>query len=226
MKKYRRLLPLLLLTSCIELSVYTPVPDYPDDKSSYKMEVEDNGFRFRKIAENENYPDYILVTENKRPDFAFHSPCLNFLENRDIRNLYGNLSLVIARGIAEHPDYFFAHNKGGLEISINSFSLNSNDSCFHNEIKLSMNADIYLITDQGRVTRDFIYTDEIHSHVTDFYIFSVLWTIPAIIESGFRGNRQDQMNDITKNMLLNFSAKLKDVLHNSSSPDNKEDSQL
>ncbi|MCB1175585.1 MAG: hypothetical protein KDK39_18565 [Leptospiraceae bacterium] len=168
----------------------------------------------------------IRLVNNQDPVFGRHSGCFNLSGSDAIGNYYGSLLTVLAREIQQEPQLYFtsAPAPALVEIAVLRWELVSNDQCFSNTVALHFDIQILesdnpaneagdLETEDGanvqpaetlRPGLRFSKEVQMDSWVTDLYLYSIIWSIPTIIHSGFRGNRQDQMNQLGRTAIQEF----------------------
>ncbi|NCN11653.1 MAG: hypothetical protein GW938_17585 [Leptospira sp.] len=145
------------------------------------------------------------ITDERRLDdkLGLHQPF--FFKNRILKNEYGNLSSLLSREIQNHPDkYERILKKGNVHIFIKNFHVGTKDNCWSNLTSVDFQADVQY----GDTTEPFSYYDKIESKVTDcFLIGSSITLVPLLLYvpyQGFRGNREDQVNQLGRNAVDAF----------------------
>jgi len=179
------LLGTLFLSSCtfIELRMYPPVPEKNEGEEAVP-------------------PLFVWVDETHLGEnLAFHRPYL--FRERPLANRYGSLVPILKREVFRNPRrYPLVHSGFIREVRIQTFHLESVDSCWTNRVSLELRVEIL----EEYRKRGIKYRDEIVSHVTDCFLIGssvtlipLLWYIPYL---GFRGNREDQLNQLGRNAIL------------------------
>ncbi|WCL47764.1 hypothetical protein [Leptospira sp. GIMC2001] len=167
----------------IELKIYPPLPNkkfVPDQPKNTSISwVDDTG----------------LGT-----NLAYHNPSI--FSPRFLENEFGGLVYILDREVSNHPDiYPSLHKNGSTKIHLKEFRLNTNDSCFSNLTSINIRLEV---TKNNKIY-PFTYKDEIHSSVTDCYLVgSTLLIVPLVVYvpyQGFRGTREDQLNQLGRNGL-------------------------
>ncbi|BDA80840.1 hypothetical protein LPTSP3_g37700 [Leptospira kobayashii] len=127
-----------------------------------------------------------------------------FVSADDLPNEYGSLNYLIQKEISIRKSRYPGLFQGG-KIEITKFQLESLDRCYSNEVHVKMSA----LAQVGRgKASNFEYEDKIVSHVTNCYLLGssltivpLIWYVPYM---GFRGNRQDQLNQLGRNAIEAF----------------------
>lgn len=169
----------------IRLRIYPPLPS-----KTYVSDQKLKGFE--------------IVDERKLDNrLGLHQPY--FFNERILFNEYGSLANILAREIQNHPEkYSKVLNKDNSKIHIIDFQVGTKDSCWKNISYVKFHAELQIAS---RI-ESFIYKDSIDSKVTDcFLIGSSLTLIPLLIYipyQGFRGNREDQVNELGRNAIDAF----------------------
>jgi hypothetical protein len=138
--------------------------------------------------------------------YLFRFTELSFLEiEYNLQNEYGSLPYLIRKELSIRPDNFPNLLKEGGKIEIKEFVLDSTDRCWTNLVSVKMNVNVQI----GRRPQEtFFYQDQIESHVTDcFLLGSSIPILPLILYipyAGFRGNREDQLNQLGRNAIESF----------------------
>ena len=203
----------------MSLSIYIPHPGITAEKTpAYSSRQDIEGISLYKQHEIPGLflPETIRIEGKYNQYFAWHSPCLFFMENKSLKNVYGDIYQTIADDFINFPGLYFSKDQSlkKLIIKINHFQLESDDTCLKNQVSVIMDVDtiVELTNTDGKLVFNYKYADTVFSRVTDLYIISIIGTIPVMIHSGFRGNRQDQLNALGKNALEGYTNKLKSVL--------------
>lgn len=187
---------LLLLSSflamgCgISLRVYRPFPN-------------ETPFEFVKKMDHIE----IKVKEENRMKMATYDGY--FANPEGLPNEYGPLSYLIRKELSMRGNrYPLLLDRGG-KILVDEFQLVSLDRCSKNLSFVRLKVRIQIGSGAEEV---FSYYDEIDSRVTNCYltgsiltVVPLLWYVPY---NGFRGNREDQLNQLGRNSLSEFFAKL------------------
>lgn len=160
----------------------------------------------------------IFVKEENRMKMGVYDGY--FFNPEGLPNEYGPLSYLIRKELSMRGNrYPLLLDRGG-KIFVDEFQLVSLDRCSKNLsfVKLKVRVQI-----ANNVEEQFSYYDEIDSRVTNCYltgsvltVVPLLWYVPY---NGFRGNREDQLNQLGRNSLSEFFTKLEDLSgYNGSSP--------
>ncbi|TGM21741.1 hypothetical protein [Leptospira meyeri] len=135
-----------------------------------------------------------------------------FTKPDGLTNEYGPLSYLIRKELSIRGNRFPLLIDRGGKIFIDEYQLVSLDRCSKNLSFVRMKARIQIL---GTAEETFSYYDEIDSRVTNCYltgsiltVVPLLWYVPY---NGFRGNREDQLNQLGRNSLSEFFAKLEIV---------------
>ncbi|TGN14704.1 hypothetical protein [Leptospira ilyithenensis] len=176
----------LFFSECgISIRVYRPFPE----EAPFELVTFDK--KLTIITPNENLQRFALYDGY-------------FVSADDLYNEYGSLSYLIQKEISirksRYPGLF-----QGAKIEITKFQLESLDKCFSNEVHVKMSALVQV--GRGKAS-NFEYEDKIDSNVTNCYLLGssltvvpLIWYVPYM---GFRGNRQDQLNQLGRNALEAF----------------------
>ncbi|TGL41488.1 hypothetical protein [Leptospira perdikensis] len=185
----------------ISLRVYRPFPN-------------ETAFEFVKKMDHIE----IKVKEENRMKMGIYDGYFSSPEG--LPNEYGPLSYLIRKELSMRGNrYPLLLDRGG-KILVDEFQLVSLDKCSKNLSFVRLKVRIQIGSSTEEV---FSYYDEIDSRVTNCYltgsiltVIPLLWYVPY---NGFRGNREDQLNQLGRNSLSEFFAKL-EVLsgYNGSSP--------
>lgn len=140
---------------------------------------------------------------------GYHSPFI--FAPRLLPNRYGSLIDILKRELDSNWEEYPVVREGKLkEIQILEFQLKTKDTCFENKTSVLMVSE-WIATNK---TYYFHYYKEIFSHVTDcFLIGSAILAIPLVVYTpyvGFRGNREDQLNQLGRNVIRQFLKELKE----------------
>ncbi|WP_411821471.1 hypothetical protein [Leptospira sp. 'Mane'] len=127
-----------------------------------------------------------------------------FVNADDLSNEYGSLNYLIQKEISIRKSRFPGFAEGGT-IEVTKFQLESTDRCHSNLVYVRMSATVQ--SGRGKPSR-FDYEDKINSNVTNCYLTGsiitavpLIWYVPYM---GFRGTRQDQLNQLGRNALEAF----------------------
>ncbi|WP_167884482.1 hypothetical protein [Leptospira ilyithenensis] len=144
--------------------------------------------------------------------FGRRSPSLFFLSPRNLENHYGTLPQLIEKEIALNPGLYPAKSK--YKITIHQFSLLANDVCYKNITSVDLHITVESEKPKKQIL-DFNYSDSLESRVTDCTF--TLATAPAFVGwviylpyLSFRGNREDQLNQMGRIAVLTFFEKLRE----------------
>ncbi|AXR61858.1 hypothetical protein [Leptospira mayottensis] len=209
--------PLFLFSfvSCIAIRVYVP------RKGSIAYDVSNLDTIPHLAVPNPNLNFEVLESPTlKNETFAIRKPSLFFLAPEKLENEYGSIGTVIARELDRNRNDYKTDQK--YKIYIKDFELKTIDHCFFgSETEVKLNIEVVNLTKKENVL-DFQYKDSISSNVTDCHFTlattTVLGWLIYLPYLGFRGNREDQLNQLGKTALLEFSEKLKITLEQSSKP--------
>ncbi|TGK82743.1 hypothetical protein EHQ23_15735 [Leptospira bourretii] len=132
-----------------------------------------------------------------------------FANPEGLPNEYGPLSYLIRKELSIRGNRFPLLLDRGGKIFIDEYQLVSLDRCSKNLSFVKMKARIQIL---GASEETFSFYDEIDSRVTNCYltgsiltVVPLLWYVPY---NGFRGNREDQLNQLGRNSLTEFFTKL------------------
>ncbi|PJZ55792.1 hypothetical protein [Leptospira barantonii] len=198
--------------NCISVRVYIP------KKGTDAYDV-GNLDTFLHLAVPNSNPHFEIEEspELKYGPFAHRIPSLFFLSPKKLENEYGSVGTIIARELDRNRNDYKTNQK--YKILVKGFELKTDDSCFYGNItNVKLDIDV-LHSEKKENLLNFHFEDSIESNVTDcnFVLASgtiVGWLIymPYL---GFRGNREDQLNQLGRTALLEFSEKLKSALEQS-----------
>ncbi|WP_061249925.1 hypothetical protein [Leptospira alstonii] len=197
---------LFCFTNCISIRVY--VPKKGNVAGTYEPENLDT-------IPNPNPHFEVLESPTLRKEtFAIRNPSLFFLAPDQLKNEYGSIGTVIARELDFNKEDYKTNEK--YKIHIQDFELKTEDSCFFgSKTEVKLNVEVWSFTKNENVL-DFQYNDSIDSNVTDCHFtlatITILGWLIYMPYLGFRGNREDQLNQLGRTALLEFSEKLKSVL--------------
>lgn len=135
-----------------------------------------------------------------------------FANPEGLPNEYGPLSYLIRKELSIRGNRFPLLLDRGGKIFIDEYQLVSLDRCSKNISFVRMKARIQIL---GIPEETFSYYDEIDSRVTNCYltgsiitVIPLIWYVPY---NGFRGNREDQLNQLGRNSLTEFFTTLEIV---------------
>ncbi len=159
---------------------------------------------YSEISFNKNivFEDKLLLGDN----LGSHNPYI--FKSRKLKNEYGSLVYLLENEIQNHPEkYVKVHASKSTIIRIIDYNLKTDDSCWSNTTSVDFKAEV----EQDGKVEQFNYNDSIRSHITDcFLLGSTIALVPLLIYipyEGFRGTREDQVNQLGRNSLdafLNF----------------------
>lgn len=134
-----------------------------------------------------------------------HNPFV--FKSRNLNNEYGSLVYLLENEIQNYPErYPKVHSSKSTLIRITEYNLKTDDSCWDNNTSVDFKAEV----EQDGKIELFNYSDSIHSHITDcFLIGSTITFLPLLIYipyEGYRGTREDQLNQLGRNSLDAFLA--------------------
>ncbi|MCG6191938.1 hypothetical protein LFX25_01610 [Leptospira sp. FAT2] len=190
----------LMLYNCIAMRVYVAKPALTGDSSKYFTL---NSIGAYQIERPKNF---------SQEPFAKHSPYLFHFVPKNLTNEYGTISELINQEINTNQD-FRVGNTDKYLIRLIEYNLYSKDRCFSNDVGINLSIDVENIAAERKIL-EFRFKDNINSNVTDCYIVAASlpiflgWFIYAPY-IGFRGNREDQLNQVSKLALLEFLDALK-----------------
>lgn len=135
-----------------------------------------------------------------------------FFQPEGLPNEYGPLSYLIRKELSIRGERFPLLLDRGGKIFVEEFQLASVDRCSKNLTFVRLKARIQIV---GYAEEEFSFYDEINSHVTNCYLTGSLVTVVPLIwyvpYNGFRGNREDQLNQLGRNSLSEFFSKLESL---------------
>ncbi|MCT8335484.1 hypothetical protein NUH30_17510 [Leptospira sp. 85282-16] len=177
----------------ISLRVYRP---FPNEKS------------FDYIKKMDHIQ--VLVKDESRMKMGIYDGY--FFQPEGLPNEYGPLSYLIRKELSLRGNRFPLLIDRGGKIFIDEFQLASIDRCSKNLTFVRLKARVQIV---GYAEEEFSFYDEIDSHVTNCYLTGSLLTIVPLIwyvpYNGFRGNREDQLNQLGRNSLSEFFTKLESL---------------
>ncbi|MDZ4726278.1 MAG: hypothetical protein SH817_08975 [Leptospira sp.] len=151
-------------------------------------------------------PDSLAKTMARYEPYIFRLKSVDYLGvEYELQNEYGNLQYLIKKELSIRPENYPSLIRDGGRVEVKEFILISEDHCSSNLVRVKMRAEIQI----GKTAViPFEYEDEIKSHVTDCFalgstitIIPLIWYAPYV---GFRGNREDQLNQLGRNALESF----------------------
>ncbi len=161
----------------------------------------------------QTFPKISIVSAHPFPDrFAYYSPYIYTTKGLplvgveyDLLNEYGSLPYLIRKEFSVRPTNYPLLLKEGGKIEIREFEFESVDGCFSNIARIKLKIEVQI----GKNKVDtFEYSDQINSHVTDCFltgsiitIIPLVWYTPYV---GYRGNREDQLNQLGRNAIESF----------------------
>ncbi|EKS07703.1 hypothetical protein QMM42_02025 [Leptospira santarosai] len=204
------LLFLFSFVNCIAIRVYVP------KKGNISHNV-DNSDTIPRLDPNFEVLESPTL---KNETFAIRKPSLFFLAPEKLENEYGSVGTVIARELDQNRNDYKTDQK--YKIHIKNFELKTIDRCFFgSKTEVKLNIEVVNPVNKKNVL-DFQYEDSIDSNVTDCHFtlatVTVLGWLVYLPYLGFRGNREDQLNQLGKTALLEFFEKLKITLEQSFKP--------
>jgi hypothetical protein len=193
----RYLVILFVLESCsTALRVYRPYPS----ESPYEVIVPQ--------------PKVTIITPTTEAErFALNDPYFGSLAREfkflgsesNLKNEYGTLTYLLKKEFSIRSENYPMLLSEGGKIEIKEFELRSIDKCYVNIVEIKIRAEVQI---GKRKIETFEYYDSIRSRVTDCYMFGssllivpLIWYVPY---TGFRGNREDQLNQLGRNGLESF----------------------
>ncbi|BDA79935.1 hypothetical protein LPTSP3_g28650 [Leptospira kobayashii] len=203
----------LLFSGCIAIRVYVPHSS-PESSDPLRGFTEEES----KDTSAKSKPSVPFVTVEDETEngetFGRRSPSLFFLSPRNLENYYGTLPQLIEKEIALNPGLYPI--KGKHKITIRQFSLLANDICYKNITSVDLHITVESEKPKKRIL-DFNHNDSLESRVTDCTF--TLATAPAFLGwviylpyVSFRGNREDQLNQMGRIAILTFFEKLRESL--------------
>ncbi|MCW7492435.1 hypothetical protein ND861_10125 [Leptospira sp. 2 VSF19] len=160
----------------------------------------------------------ILVKDENRMKMGVYDGY--FFQSEGLPNEYGPLSYLIRKELSLRGDRFPLLIDRGGKIFVDEFQLASIDRCSKNLTFVRLKAKIQIV---GYGEEEYSFYDEIDSRVTNCYLTGSILTVVPLIwyvpYNGFRGNREDQLNQLGRNSLSDFFKKLESVSgYNGSNP--------
>ncbi|WP_243394664.1 hypothetical protein [Leptospira adleri] len=205
----------LFFSGCISIRVYVP----KKGTEAFDIGNVDTIPQLATPGKNPNF-EVIESPENSRLVFATRDPSLFFLAPRNLENEYGSIKTLIMRELDRNRSEYKTDQN--LKIIVKNFELKTDDRCFRGSTT-SVRLEIELKrAEKDETVLDFRFEDSIDSNVTDCnFTLSTATVVGWLIYLpylGFRGNREDQLNQLGRIALLEFSEKLKFYLEKSSAP--------
>ncbi|WP_411821648.1 hypothetical protein [Leptospira sp. 'Mane'] len=211
-QKLHLLLIITFFSGCIALRVYVPHSS-PESLDPFRGSTEE----IRTESPINSKTISPITVEDKTDNgeiFGRRSPSLFFLSPRTLENHYGTLSQLIEREIALNPNLY--HTKEKYKITIHQFSLLANDVCYKNVTSVDLHITVESQKSKKQIL-DFNHSDKLESRVTDCMF--TLATAPVFLGwvaylpyIGFRGTREDQLNQMGRIAVLAFFVRLKESL--------------
>ncbi|MBM9501377.1 hypothetical protein JWG44_14060 [Leptospira sp. 201903071] len=201
--------------SCISIRVYIP----QKGTDVFDIGNVDTIPHFAVPRENPNF-EVIESQETNGSAFATRDPSLFFLAPRKLENEYGSVKTLILRELDRNRKDYKVDQK--YKILIKNFELKTNDRCFFGSMTaVNLEIDVIRSAREEKIL-EFHFEDSIDSNVTDCNFTLATATIVGWLiympYLGFRGNREDQLNQLGRIALLEFSERLKSSLEKSSVP--------
>lgn len=195
--------------NCISIRVYVP------KKGTNAFDI-GNVDLIPQFAIPKNNPHFEVIEspETGRFPFATRDPSLFFLAPKKLENEYGSIKTLIQRELDRNrEDYKTDQN---FRILIQNFELKTIDRCFYGSTtSVKLEIDVNNTSKDANVLH-FRFEDSIESNVTDCnFTLSTATIVGWLIYLpylGFRGNREDQLNQLGRIALLEFSEQLKSYL--------------
>ncbi|AOP36063.1 hypothetical protein A0128_12545 [Leptospira tipperaryensis] len=201
--------------NCIAIRVYIP------KKGTNAFDI-GNVDTIPQFAVPNIHPSFEVIEspETTRYLFAIRDPSLFFLAPRKLENEYGSVKTLIQRELDRNRDEYKTDRR--FKIHIKNFELKTEDHCFFGSTtSVKLEIDVNRVEKEEKIL-DFRFEDSIDSNVTDCNFALATGTIVGWLiympYLGFRGNREDQLNQLGRIALLEFSEKLKSSVEKSSSP--------
>jgi len=204
------LLILFYFSGCIAIRVYIPhsSPNSSDPLKGYTENVSKEPSSESKVTN----PFFTIVDETTNAEvFARRSPSLFVFAPRELKNQYGSLPKLIEKEIELNPNDYPSNDK--YKIKIHTFSLLADDVCYKNITSVDLHITVESEKSKKQIL-DFTFSDTLESRVTDCTF--TLATAPVFLGwiaympyIGFRGNREDQLNQMGRIAVLKFFEKLK-----------------
>ncbi|TGM31969.1 hypothetical protein EHQ92_15405 [Leptospira biflexa] len=174
----------------ISLRVYRPFPNEKEYDFVKKM-------------------DHIVIQVNGENRIQMAVYDSYFFGAESLTNEYGPLSYLIRKELSIRESRYPLLIERGGKILVEEFQLVSLDRCFRNLTFVRLKAKVQI---RGYAEEEIQYYDEIDSKVTNCYLTGsvltlvpLLWYVPY---NGFRGNREDQLNQLGRNALTELFTKL------------------
>lgn len=149
----------------------------------------------------------IQVKGENRIQMGVYDPY--FFDSEALTNEYGPLSYLIRKELSIRESRYPLLIERGGSIFVEEFQLVSLDRCSKNLTFVRLKAKFQI---RGFAEEEINYYDEIDSKVTNCYLTGsiitlvpLLWYVPY---NGFRGNREDQLNQLGRNALTELFTQL------------------
>ncbi len=189
------LLSSFFLLQCISIRVYVP-PQFTQDFGN---------------LQNPIAPASTVILEQEKTDF-FATSSFWFFGTSKHKNHYGSLEELINKELKENANLY--QSLLPLNIKITKFELSSRDKCIKNIAEVAL--EIKTFDKKGVLIQDFKYNDNIDSMVstcTNIWVSLPLfvgwiWYGPYI---GFRGNQEDQMNQLGRIAIMSYFNELQKI---------------
>ncbi|XDD44640.1 hypothetical protein AB3N58_16640 [Leptospira sp. WS60.C2] len=182
-----------MLHCAISLRVYRPFPNEKEYDFVKKM-------------------DHITIQVNgeNRKQMAVYDPY--FFGPEALANEYGPLSYLIRKELSIRSSRYPLLLERGGNILVEEFQLVSLDRCHKNLTYVRLKAKIQI---RGGREEEVNYYDEIDSKVTNCYLTGSVFTLVPLIwyvpYNGFRGNREDQLNQLGRNAMTELFSQMETV---------------
>ncbi|RHX84610.1 hypothetical protein DLM78_16990 [Leptospira stimsonii] len=199
----------IFFLNCIAIRVYIP----KKGTDAFDIGNIDTIPQFAEPKENPNF-EVIESPESTQYVFATRKPSLFFAATTKLKNEYGSIKTLIQRELDRNrEDYKTDQN---FRILIQNFELKTIDRCFYGSTtSVKLEIDVNNTSKDANVLH-FRFEDSIESNVTDCnFTLSTATIVGWLIYLpylGFRGNREDQLNQLGRIALLEFSEQLKSYL--------------
>lgn len=201
---------LFYFSGCIAIRVYVP---HSSPNSSDPLRGVTENISSDLSTANQPTPSFFTIEDGttNAEVFARRSPSLFFLAPKEFQNQYGSLPKLIEREIDLNPKDYQSNEK--YKIKIHTFSLLADDVCYKNITSVELHITAELEKSKKQFL-DFRYSDTLESRVTDctFTLASAPLFLGWIIYMpylGFRGNREDQLNQMGRIAMIKFFENLK-----------------
>jgi hypothetical protein len=176
-KSYKLLFLLAFLLNCISVRVYVP-----EESTANKITLPQNQLIAHQVKE-------------LTPKSYFATSSFFVFGTSQHANEYGSASKLVEDYLAKYPEKY----QQPLQVEITNFELKSNDKCYKNIVSIKLEANVKDARNNEVMRLN--HTNEIDSLVstctevwTSLPIFiGWFWYAPYL---GFRGTRQDQINQL------------------------------